>query len=297
MSSIEASAAENSTHQSPAKDSTPPDAVEKLLANNRLTADEVSDFYFSRKSKLDPFNNGSVRDFSLEQYKTQDAKEGNIIAFLREARSELAGMNDDDVLPDRHISTKDMEQFKIRYDGTYKQNLERFGELERRFSSALPELDINGDGILTKVELTRGAENQSINESSRNYAAFLDSEFPLFSGRYGKTKFNPGILAIGKDSFSREQSKFDFDESKMRSSITSAAAVSFTSPFWLTAITAVGVSASLPVAATVAGVTLVGVGLGYGFVRRNAITGDSDYRVDTLRMLRSAERQGLFKKN
>lgn len=83
----------------------------------------------------------------------------------------------------------------------------------------------------------------------------------------------------------------------MRSSITSAAAVSFTSPFWLTAITAVGVSASLPVAATVAGVTLVGVGLGYGFVRRNAITGDSDYRVDTLRMLRSAERQGLFKKN
>lgn len=148
MSSPEAASTKG---KSPTTETTPPDAIEKLLANSKLTADEVSDFYFSRKSKLDSFNNGYVRDFSLEQYKPQDAKEGNIIAFLRDARSELAGMNDDDVLPDRHISTKDMEQFKIRYDGTYKQNLERFGELERRFSSALPELDINGDGILTKV--------------------------------------------------------------------------------------------------------------------------------------------------
>ncbi|HMO22965.1 MAG TPA: hypothetical protein PKC98_18535, partial [Candidatus Melainabacteria bacterium] len=95
-------------------------------------------------------------------YKPQDAKEADIVNFLRNARSTLSGMNDDDVLPDRHISIRDMQQFKIRYDGTYKQNLERFGELERKFSSALPELDINGDGTLTKVELLRSAERQGL---------------------------------------------------------------------------------------------------------------------------------------
>lgn len=297
MSRVEAAAAENKTHQSPAKDSTPPDAVEKLLAGSRLTADEVSDFYTARQNKLDPFNNGSVSDFTLEQYKPQDAKEADIVNFLRNARSTLAGMNDDDILPDRHISARDMEQFKIRYDGTYRQNLERLGELGQKFSAALPELDINGDGILTKVELTRGTENQSISEASRNYAAFLNSEFPRFYSSYGRTKHNPGIRAIGEGSFRREVNQFDFDKSKLRSSLFSASAVSFTGPVWLTALAAAGIYATLPVAAAVAGVTIVGLGLGYGAVRRNAITADSDYRVNTLKMLRSAEQQGIFKKS
>ncbi|MBK9145100.1 MAG: hypothetical protein IPM23_21615 [Candidatus Melainabacteria bacterium] len=186
------------------------DAVEKMLAESNLSAKEVYDFAANRLQSGIGGENPKIMWFQLSDFKPQSEQEATMIKFLRNARSDIATLNDDETFTDLNISARDLEQFKLRYGGDYHQNLERLAQLKRRFESSLPALDENGDGVLSKPELKTGADNSALDESTRKFADLLHSDFENLSGNHFATKYNPGYRAIGLLQFESMERYYDF---------------------------------------------------------------------------------------